>query len=252
MRKSIVMANWKSNGTFAQAKDLCEKISQHYANNELNVDVVVCVPFPYLTYVQNVVTSAGVSVGAENLSQYGNGAYTGEVSANMLQDLDIPYVIIGHSERRSLFAETDQVVQQKASQALEAGLKAVLCVGETLDERQNGQVEEVITRQVNAVLSKISQAKQANIIIAYEPVWAIGTGLAATPEQVNEVHLLIRNVVSKINPNLENTIRIIYGGSVNSGNAAELFKLPDVDGGLIGGASLKPNDFNQIITQADN
>jgi triosephosphate isomerase len=138
------------------------------------------------------------------------------------------------------------------SQALEAGLKAVLCVGETLDERQNGQVEEVITRQVNAVLSKISQSKQANIIIAYEPVWAIGTGLAATPEQVNEVHLLIRNVVSKINPNLENTIRIIYGGSVNSGNAAELFKLPDVDGGLIGGASLKPNDFNQIITQADN
>ncbi len=252
MRKSIVMANWKSNGSFAQAKDLCEKISQYYISTKPNVDVVVCVPFPYLAYVQSIVTGAGIGVGAENISQYGNGAYTGEVSANMLNDLDVPYVIIGHSERRSLFGETDKVVQQKVSQALEAGLHAVLCVGETLEERQSDRVTEVITRQVKAVLSNISQAKQANIIIAYEPVWAIGTGLAATPEQVNEVHLLIRKVVSKINPNLENTIRIIYGGSVNSGNAAELFKLPDVDGGLIGGASLKPNDFNQIITQADN
>ena len=252
MRRPIIMANWKSNGSISQAKDLCEKIAKNYSKYNPKADVVVCVPFPYISYVQSVISSSGIKVGAQNLSQYGSGAYTGEISAAMLKDLGVDYVIIGHSERRSLFDETDAIISRKVQNALNEGLKVILCVGETLEQRNLGKVNEVISNQLNAVLSEVSLLQQENIIIAYEPVWAIGTGLAATPEQVNEVHAEIRKVVAKVNPNLENVIRIVYGGSVNSGNAAEIFKLPDVDGGLIGGASLKPNDFNQIIIQADN
>jgi len=247
MRKPIVMANWKSNGSLAQAKDLCEKISQEYSSQKPEVEVVLCAPFPYLSYVKDIVSAAGIKLGAQNISQYGDGAYTGETSANMLKDINVDYVLIGHSERRSLFGETDSIVTQKVTQALDAGLKVVLCVGESLDQRKSGKVNEVILQQISAVFLNVPKFLQGNITIAYEPVWAIGTGLAATPEQVNEVHQQIRKVVAKINPNLENVLRIVYGGSVNSGNAAEIFKLSDVDGGLIGGASLKPNDFNQII-----
>ncbi|MFT6835361.1 MAG: triosephosphate isomerase [Francisellaceae bacterium] len=252
MRKPIVMANWKSNGSFAQAKDLCEKISQEYSAKKPNVDVVLCVPFPYLGYVHDIVSASGIKLGSQNISQYNNGAYTGEVSAEMLKNINVDYVLVGHSERRSLFGETDSIVTKKILQALDSGLTAVLCVGESLAEREAGMVDRVIQEQLSAVYNYLPKSLQDNIIVAYEPVWAIGTGLAATPAQVNEVHKKIRKVVSKINPNLENVLRIIYGGSVNSGNAAEIFKLSDVDGGLIGGAALKPNDFNQIVTQADS
>jgi triosephosphate isomerase (TIM) len=247
MRKPLVMGNWKMNLTLSEAKTLCESIKSHYSEE---VDMVVCPSYPYLSFVASVLGGSEVKLGAQNVSAYDNGAYTGDVSSVMLEDVGCKYVLAGHSERRAVFGETDETVLKKVKQIVSRQMTAVLCVGETLEERQANRVSEIISRQLNAVLNSLTEEEASHLVIAYEPVWAIGTGLAATPEQVQEVHNLIRKSVAKFDANLAKGLRIVYGGSVKSSNAKEIFSLEDVDGGLIGGASLKGDEFIKIVKLA--
>jgi triosephosphate isomerase len=213
---------------------------------DVKASVAVCVPFPYLAQVQAKLTGSAVAWGAQNMSQHAKGAYTGEVSAAMLNDFGCTYVIVGHSERRSLYGESDEVVAEKFAAAQAAGLTPILCVGETLDERERGVTEEVVGRQLDAVLARSGVAALARAVVAYEPVWAIGTGKTATPEQAQAVHAYIRGKVRALDTVVADKLIIQYGGSMKAGNAAELLGQPDIDGGLIGGASLNAQEFLAI------
>lgn len=250
MRRQIVLGNWKMNGEFRTVKSLCEALNRVTADVK-HVDLAVCVPFPYLSYVRENIDHH-IALGAQNVSAYDNGAYTGEVSTSMLNDLDCRYVLVGHSERRALCAENNMDVALKAKQAVKAGLTAVVCVGETLAERQAGKLESILGAQVEILFKFLSKKELEHIIIAYEPVWAIGTGLAASSTQVEAVHQFIRRTVTKSDEALAKRLRIVYGGSLKPSNAREILSLKNVDGGLIGGASLKGKDFGEIINQTQS
>ena len=249
-RKPMVAGNWKMNKTLGEAAELLEALKPELMGIE-TVDLVVCTPYIDLPLANEILDGSNIKVGAQNLHWEASGAYTGEVSAPMLKDL-CEYVIIGHSERRAMFGETDETVNKKVVAALGSGLLPIVCVGETLEENEAGQTEAVVDRMVREGLKGLTAEEAAKIVIAYEPVWAIGTGKTATPEQANDVH---KNVVRPIlremfGAEVGNGMRILYGGSVKPGNAAELFGQSDIDGGLIGGASLKSADFVGIVQGA--
>ena len=209
-------------------------------------EVLVCAPFPYLAQVELLIQGSKVMLGAQNLNTNSSGAYTGEVSADMIKDFGARHVIVGHSERRSLYGETSAMVAEKTKAALNAGLTPLLCIGESIEQRDSGNTEAVIEKQLSAVIELVGIEAFNQIIIAYEPVWAIGTGVTATPEQAQEAHLFIRNLLAKNDESVAQKTPILYGGSMNASNASELISCADIDGGLIGGAALKAEDFLQI------
>lgn len=245
MRTSLVIANWKLNGD----AELLKQMAEHFHQSEIqqHVSVVVCPPAVYLKTADVLLNAIGIAIGGQNCSEFEHGAYTGEISAKMLADCGCNYVLIGHSERRSLFAESDAVMAGKVQQAQAAGLTPVLCIGETLEQREAGELEHVIAQQLSSACKEIDFE---NLVIAYEPVWAIGTGKTASPEQAQEVHRMIRDWVAKQAPETAQKIQILYGGSVKAENAAELFSQADIDGGLIGGASLDTQQFDAICQAA--
>ena len=246
MRTKIVAGNWKMNKTPSEAAGLIEGIRKATNDGDCGVDVVVCVPFTDIPAAAQALKGSKIGLGAQNMHWKDAGAYTGEISAAMLKDLGVQYVILGHSERRQYFAETDETVNLKLKAALAAGLTPIVCVGETLQEREEGKMAEVIVRQVSQDLAGC-QEDFARIVIAYEPVWAIGTGKTATSTQAQEVHALIRATLAKMNPAQAEEVRIQYGGSMKPENAADLMSKPDIDGGLIGGAALKADSFAAIV-----
>lgn len=248
MRRNIVAGNWKSNETFNQADDLINDIAEGLrAFDSTDVDVIVCPPFPYLELVQDAAEDVEFFVGAQNVSKFDNGAYTGEVSAQMLQSMNVDYCIVGHSERRKYFFETNQDVAEKVNKLLAVDITPIVCVGESLEDREAGKHFDVIKEQVSQGLFHLSAEAMEKVIIAYEPVWAIGTGKTATKEQAQEIHAFIRNMLAeKYSDDTAQEISILYGGSCNAKNAKDLFAQQDVDGGLIGGASLKAADFIEI------
>jgi triosephosphate isomerase len=250
MRRALVAGNWKMNGTCAQATSLVTSILG-YLERLPAADVVLCPPFVLIPLVgERLAGQRAIALGAQNLSHHRAGAYTGEVSGAMLRDHGCTYVIVGHSERRTLYGEDDDLVAAKIEAAVESGLTPILCVGETLVERDAGDTETIVARQINAVVQRCGIAALAKTVIAYEPVWAIGTGKTATPEQAQAVHGFIRRLIAAQDTALATGVRILYGGSVNAGNAAALFREPDIDGGLIGGASLQAQDFVRICHAA--
>lgn len=249
MRKKIVAGNWKMNKTFQEADDLLFEIA-----DELNdkgrggVEVVICPPSLYLEMACDIAADNDFLVGAQNLSQWESGAYTGETSAAMLNSMNVTHCILGHSERRSYFGEQDTVIAEKINQALKFEITPIYCCGEVLAERQEGRHFDVVRKQVSEALFHLNKEDVQEVIIAYEPVWAIGTGVTASPGQAQEMHAFIRKVLAeKYGTEVSEDITILYGGSCNAQNAAELFANPDVDGGLIGGASLKATDFVKIV-----
>ena len=249
LRKAVIAGNWKMNKTPAEAKELISAIAPLV--KDAGCDVVACTPFVDLSSAQESAKGTNLQIGAENCHWEKSGAYTGEISADMLHSMGVNIVIIGHSERRQYFGETDVTVQKRVRAALDAGLTVILCVGETLEQREQGITGELVALQTKIALGGVSAEELKRIIIAYEPVWAIGTGKTATAEQANEVCHLIREVICEVYGKASaDGITIQYGGSMNAANAAELLAQPDVDGGLIGGASLKPNDFAAIVEAA--
>ena len=248
MRCKLVVGNWKMHGNLADNDALLGGILA--GMGEVRADVAVCVPFPYLHQAKARLAGSRVAWGAQNLSQHAKGAYTGEVSAMMLNDFECRYVIVGHSERRTLYGESDALVAEKYAAAQAAGLIPILCVGETLEERESGITEAVVARQLDAVLNKSGVISLTNAVIAYEPVWAIGTGKTASPEQAQAVHAFIRRKIRALDAEVADHLIIQYGGSVKAANAAELFAQPDIDGGLIGGASLNAEEFLAICRAA--
>ncbi|MGD9787935.1 MAG: triose-phosphate isomerase [Sulfuricellaceae bacterium] len=249
MRTKLVAGNWKMNGGLAQNKALLEGVMAGVAGFN-GMQAAVCVPFPYLAQAQQVLAGSKVAWGAQNLSQHDKGAYTGEVAASMLLDFGCRYVIVGHSERRSLYGESDDLVAAKYEAAQKAGLTPILCVGETLEEREGNITEQVVGRQLDAVIARCGVASLAKAVVAYEPVWAIGTGKTASPEQAQAVHAFIRGKVAALDEGVADGLVIQYGGSMKASNAAELLSQPDIDGGLIGGASLVVEDFVAICRAA--
>ncbi|HFD87721.1 MAG TPA: triose-phosphate isomerase [Gammaproteobacteria bacterium] len=250
MRKSLVAGNWKMNGSRASAKVLVEGIKAG-AESLGSVEIVVCPPSVYLTEVKALLDDVSIGLGAQNVSEQESGAFTGEISTSMLTDVGCQYVIVGHSERRSLYGEDDLLVARKVIAVSKAGMVPILCVGELLEERESGATESVVARQLDVLLeSPEGLAALSNAVIAYEPVWAIGTGMTATPEQAQAVHAFIRQRVAAKDADLAAKIQILYGGSVKGGNAAELFANADIDGGLIGGASLAAEEFLTICRAA--
>ncbi|MGA9853895.1 MAG: triose-phosphate isomerase [Gammaproteobacteria bacterium] len=245
MRQFLVAGNWKMNGTRESTAQLVHAILQD-AELPAKAEVVICPPFVYLTEIARLVKGSALVLGAQDMCAEDNGAYTGEISGSMLRDVDCRYVIVGHSERRSLFAEDDALVARKFMAALKAKLTPILCVGETLDQRQRSETHAVIMRQLSAVLDAAGNHAFEQAVVAYEPVWAIGTGKTATPAQAQEVHALIRAVISARDARIGSALRLLYGGSVKASNAAELFRMPDIDGGLVGGASLEAYEFLAI------
>lgn len=245
-RKILIAGNWKMNKTATEAVELAKPIIASVANQN-DIDVLMCPPFTSISAVSALIGNSTVRVGAQNMSDKASGAYTGEISAAMLRDLQVSYVILGHSERRSYYGETDAFINRKVLACLENNLKPVLCVGETLEEREAGKVEEVIKTQLVGGLKDVPADKAETVVIAYEPVWAIGTGKTATPEQAQEVHAFIRAQLISLLGQVGNSIRILYGGSMKPANADELLAKPDIDGGLIGGAALVAKDFLSLI-----
>lgn len=248
MRKKLVAGNWKMHGAIQQNAALLEAVKAGVP--DLVCDVVVFPPYPYLAQAQAILAGSSVGLGAQSVSEHTVGAFTGEVSASMLLDFGCRYVLLGHSERRSLFGETDAIVAAKFEAALKAGLVPVLCVGETLAEREAGNTGAVVAQQMSAVLDRLGVSVMAKSVVAYEPVWAIGTGVTATPVQAQEVHAAIRAQVAALDAEVAAGLRILYGGSVKSQNAVELFGQADIDGGLIGGAALVAEDFLKICLAA--
>lgn len=244
MRRKLVAGNWKMHGNLAENKALLAGVLA--GMDDVKAEVAVCVPYPYLAQVQAQLRSGAVTWGAQNLSQHEKGAFTGEVSAAMLLDFGCKYVIVGHSERRALYGESDALVADKYAAAQTAGLTPILCVGETLEERESGVTEQVVGRQLKAVIDKSGVDSLAKAVVAYEPVWAIGTGRTATPDQAQAVHAFIRGMVREMSGAVADGLIIQYGGSVKANNAQELFSQADIDGGLIGGASLKADEFLAI------
>jgi triosephosphate isomerase (TIM) len=248
MRRAIIVGNWKMHGSRAENARLIEELTSRYPHHP--ADCAVCPPVVYAQEVGRLLRDTPIRLGAQNVCAEGHGAFTGEVSAAMLKDVGCELVIVGHSERRLIYRENDQLVARKFVTAQGAGLTPILCVGEQLAEREAGRTTDVVARQLDAVLELAGTDTLAQAIIAYEPVWAIGTGRNATPEQAQEVHAMIRARLAARNAKIAGTTRILYGGSVKAGNAAELFAMPDVDGGLIGGASLKADEFLAILAAA--
>ena len=247
MRKNIVAGNWKMNTTVPEGIELAKAVVARSAEVPAEVKLIVATPYTHLCPVSEVVKGTVVGLSAENCADHAKGAYTGEVSADMLVSAGCEYTILGHSERRQYYGETDAKLVEKTKLALGAGLKVILCVGENLDEREAGKHFEVCETQVKNVLYSFTAEDMANIIIAYEPVWAIGTGKTATAEQAEEIHAFIRKVVcEKFGAQVADDLTILYGGSCKPSNAKELFAQPDIDGGLIGGAALKADDFIAI------
>ena len=244
MRRKIVAGNWKMNGSKDLAQTLVSDVRSQAASLDNGVEVVI---IPPAIYVPDVVASAGdvLSVGVQNVAQWASGAYTGEISADMALDQGCQYALVGHSERRQLFAETDAAVAEKVGRILTSGLQAMVCVGETLEEREAGKAETVVAAQVKAGLATVASEQWQRVVVAYEPVWAIGTGKTATAQDAQAMHASIRQVLSEMGAPA-NEISLLYGGSVKADNAAALFAEPDIDGGLIGGASLKAEDFVSI------
>lgn len=248
MRRKVVAGNWKMNMNLSGTIELISAIKNELSKSDSKSEVIVCPPFTSLETAVTVVKGSSIKVGAQNMHYESDGAFTGEISADMLKSVGCEYVILGHSERRTLFGESDEMINKKVKKALSSGLKPIFCVGETLEERESNLTEKVVEKQVKNGLSGISESELSELIIAYEPVWAIGTGKTASPEQAQEVHKFIRNLISKLySNNLADNLVIQYGGSVKPDNAEELFSQPDIDGGLIGGASLKADSFISIV-----
>ncbi len=246
MRKRVIAGNWKMNMLPNEAINFISELEPLVKNSEN--EVILCVPYTDLFYTLLHVQGTNIKVGAQNMHWEEKGAYTGEVSAPMLKCIGVEYVIIGHSERRQYFAETDETVNKKVKSAFKYGLKPIICVGETLEEREAGKTIEKITKQTSLALDGLEDEEVANCIIAYEPIWAIGTGKTATCEDANNAIKQIRDEISKkYGQNIANRVIIQYGGSVKSNNAKELFAMSDIDGGLVGGASLKPEEFSKIV-----
>ncbi|CAH1386029.1 triose-phosphate isomerase [Candidatus Nitrotoga sp. M5] len=245
MQRKFIVGNWKMNGALANNETLLKEVANGVAKMP-GVDCAVCVPFPYLAQTQSLLHGTSIKLGAQNVHQANKGAYTGEVSVSMLSDFNCDYVIVGHSERRNLFGESSQLVAEKFASVQKAGLLPIICVGETLEQRETGITEAVVTEQLAEVSKLLGEQSFRTSVIAYEPVWAIGTGKTATPEQAQEVHAFIRKNIAGFDEEFGQALCILYGGSVNPTNAAELFSMPDIDGGLIGGASLVAEDFLAI------
>ena len=247
MRRTLIAGNWKMNGSFASNAGLLDGVRAGAA--AVSGELAVCVPAPYLAQVQSALSGSPVRWGAQDVSAHERGAFTGEVSAEMLLEFGCSYVIVGHSERRSYHAESDELVAQKAQRALASGLTPIVCVGETLEEREQGATDAVVSRQLAPVLDAM-RTQLASMVIAYEPVWAIGTGKTATPEMAQQVHARLRAMLAERHAESAQQVRILYGGSMKPDNARDLLAKPDIDGGLIGGASLNASDFLAIAHAA--
>ena len=250
MRQPLVAGNWKMNGSLDSITALVEGLKAGL-DSVTTAEMAVCPPFVYIPTVATLIGDASISLGAQDVNDQEAGAHTGEVAPNMLTDVGCKYAIVGHSERRSIYGESDNVTASKFAAARKAGLVPILCVGELLEERELGITEEVVARQLDAVIDLEGVGALADAVIAYEPVWAIGTGKTASPDQAQDVHAFIRGKLAALDSNVADKVRILYGGSMNAGNAAELLSMTDIDGGLIGGASLKAADFLAIGTAAN-
>ncbi len=250
MHRKLVVGNWKMHGTLEQNKKLLSAVIAGLRGYD-NADYAVCVPHPYLFQAQSMLQGSNISWGAQNVHQQDEGAFTGAVSAHMVVDFGCTYVIVGHSERRGQFRETNESSAASMKAALKAGLIPLFCVGETLEEYEVGVTETVVASQVDAVLNRLEVQALAHAVLAYEPVWAIGTGRTATPEWAQEVHAFIRARVARHDLGIAERLRILYGGSVKAANAAQLFAMPDIDGGLVGGASLDVDEFVAICRAAN-
>ena len=248
MRKKIVAGNWKMNTTRQEGLQLAEDVNVAVSNYDAKCDVIICVPFTHLAPVNGIIDSNKLGLGAENCADHAKGAYTGEVSAAMVASTGAKYVILGHSERRQYYGETSETLREKVALALANGLTPIFCIGEVLEERENGTFNEVVAKQVEEGLFNLSAEDFGKIILAYEPVWAIGTGKTATDEQAQDMHAHIRSVIAgKYGKEVAENTSILYGGSCKPGNAKGLFSQPDIDGGLIGGASLDAASFMGIV-----
>lgn len=248
MRKKIVAGNWKMNMNLQEGIELTKDLSKDLTANKPNCGVIICTPFIHLASVASVINKNVMNLGAENCADKAKGAYTGEVSADMVRSTGAEYVILGHSERRAYYHETCEILKEKVNLALQNGLKVIFCIGEVLEEREAGKQNEVVSAQLQGSLFDLTKEQFANIVLAYEPVWAIGTGKTATSDQAEEMHSFIRKTIAdKFGAETAENLTILYGGSCKPSNARELFSKPDVDGGLIGGASLKAADFEAII-----
>jgi triosephosphate isomerase len=243
----LIAGNWKMNTDRAAACEIAMQLKKHITA-ETAAEVLICPPFVYLDSVSQIVDGCPIELGAQNVYHQSNGAFTGEISTEMLIDVGCKYVILGHSERRHVLGESDSQVNEKVHAAISAGLVAIVCVGETLEQRENNQTQSVVLEQFEGSLAGISDASMESVVIAYEPVWAIGTGKVATPEQAQEVHADLRSVIEKrYNSEIAGKVRILYGGSVKPDNAVDLLQQKDIDGALVGGASLNPEGFVEIV-----
>lgn len=249
MRKNIVAGNWKMNTTLPEGIKLAEEVNAALAAKQANCDVVICVPFTHLASVAGVIDQEKLGLGAEDCANHASGAYTGEVSAAMVASTGATYVILGHSERRQYYGETSEILREKLALALANGLTPIFCIGEVLEERENGTYNDVVKTQIEEGLFHLSAEEFGKVVLAYEPVWAIGTGKTATADQAEDMHAHIRHTIAaKYGEEVADNTSILYGGSCKPSNAAELFAKPDVDGGLIGGAALKCEDFMGIVS----
>jgi triosephosphate isomerase len=247
----LIAGNWKMNGSLAESRELVTALRSGVGAGRGGAEMLLCPPYVYLSAVRDWLEGSPIALGAQNLAdRAGSGAFTGEVSGAMLRDIGCQYVIVGHSERRALYGETDAVVASKFQLAQSAGLVPIVCIGETLEEREAGATEQVVGRQLSTVLDAAGVAAFANAVVAYEPVWAIGTGRTASPEQAQEVHAAVRGLVAARDATIASGLAILYGGSVKGANARSLFAMDDIDGGLVGGASLAAAEFLEIFRAA--
>ena len=245
MRRTLIAGNWKMNGSSSSIEALINGLKDGLSE-VTNADMAVCPPSIYLPLVKDLIGDAAIALGSQNVCDQESGAFTGEIAPSMLKEFNCQYALVGHSERRSLYGESDELVASRFAMARNSGLIPVLCIGDTLEEREAGITEQVVSRQLDAVIVAQGIKAIADSVIAYEPVWAIGTGKTASPEEAQEVHAYIRNKLSALDAAVAEKVQILYGGSMNAANAKELLSQPDIDGGLIGGASLKPADFLAI------
>jgi len=251
MRKNVIAGNWKMNNDLSESQNLITRLTSGLSNLKINCDVIICPPYTSLSEANSLIKNTIVKLGAQNVYHEDNGAYTGEISPLMLKSVGCEYVIIGHSERRTIFKESNETINKKIKKALEHGLKVIFCIGETLDEREKNITNDVAKKQVIEGLLDIDEKAISNMIIAYEPVWAIGTGRNATPQQAQDVHKFIRKLIEdKYSSGIADDLTIQYGGSVKPDNARELLSQPDIDGALVGGACLKAESFIDIIKAA--
>ena len=248
MRRRIIAGNWKMHNNLSESQNLVTKLVNELNNQNINREVIICPPFTSLTEVSNLLDGTKIELGAQNMHFEDKGAFTGEISADMLKSVGCKYVILGHSERRTIFGESDEIINKKIKQALNAGLIPIFCMGETLEQREDGITNDVINNQVSEGIKELSEEDVNKIIIAYEPIWAIGTGKTATPEQAQEVHKFIRSLLREnFSENTSQNIPILYGGSVKPNNAADILAKEDIDGALVGGACLATDSFVSII-----